>query len=403
MKRSDFDIPWRVNEWGEFPSHFSDTACRIVSQQYFRNGEQSFWEVVERVVEAIGKQWGTGGYFTGVDTVEINKRKLAEGLLEQRFSFNSPVWYNLGVNDDPQCSACFIQPVEDNMESIMQLATNEAMLFKHGSGTGTNLSSLRSSKETLSKSDGYASGPVSFMRMYDSVAGAIKSGGRTRRAAKMQLLDADHPDISEFIRAKAEAGRVAKKLIDSGMSAEGAYSIVPFQNANLSVRVKDDFFIKDTTVIKAKDPAWECGDPGMQFVDTINRDNMTPDVGPINASNPCSEFVFIDSSACNLASINIMQYSHPLDSVFIDDVRVLIFAMDAIVSLSGYPTEKIRENSLKYRPLGLGLTNIGAHLMEKGMQYDSESAGAPCQLRQLNLVYATPSLRSWPPPELSAL
>ncbi len=396
IQRSDFpDIVWRLDEYGEFPEAFSETSRRIVSQQYFRNGEQSFWDVVARVVNAITAHGTKFGYFTVPHDADRFAERLARGLLEQRFSFNSPVWYNLGVNDEPQCSACFIQPVEDNMGSIMQLATNEAMLFKYGSGTGTNLSSLRSSRETLSKSDGFASGPVSFMRMYDSVAGAIKSGGRTRRAAKMQLLDVDHPDIMEFIEAKAKEGAKAKTLIASGMAPADAYASVSLQNMNTSVRVTDNFmnnpdgltymkfktgptlgFETNAAILDAMAlAAWECGDPGVQFTDAIERDNMVPEF-PINASNPCSEFVFMDNSACTLASLNLLKYEDLKYADFSLDIRALIYAMDIIVGLSSYPTVAIADNSRTYRPLGLGFTNLGALLMRRGLLYGSKEARA---------------------------
>lgn len=396
IQMSDFPhIKWKNTEWGEFPVHFSENACRIVSAQYFRNGEQSFWEVVERVVEAIAYAGEGGGYFGEDYRSKDFTRRLANGILEQRFAFNSPVWYNVGINNPPQCSACFIQSVDDNMESIMQLATNEAMLFKHGSGTGTNLSTLRSSKEQLSKSDGFASGPVSFMKMYDSVAGAIKSGGRTRRAAKMQILDIDHPDIEEFIWAKADEGTKAKEMMASGRSPEDAYGTVAFQNLNTSVRIPDSFMYQEcggTTQYRAKSPlchlghanngllfrqvaeaAWECGDPGVQFSDVINRANPVPKYGTINASNPCSEFVFLDETACNLASMNALYYQrHPEDFEY--DVRCLIYAMDIIVGMAAYPTEQIQYNSLVFRPLGLGLTNLAAAALEAGYNYGSKQA-----------------------------
>jgi len=393
LLRSTFpNVHWETNEYGEFPAHFSENARRIVSQQYFRNGETSFWDVVVRVVEAITKHGEKSGYFPVARDADDFAERLASGLLMQRFSFNSPVWYNLGVNDEPQCSACFIQPVLDDMGSIMGLATAEAMLFKHGSGTGTNLSPLRSSRETLSKSDGFASGPVSFMRMYDAVAGAIKSGGRTRRAAKMQLLDVDHPDIIEFIRAKAAEGVKAKTLIRAGSLPGEAYSSVSLQNMNTSVRLTDEFMRdpKGTTPMRAKSPdtrlgyvsnaevfeelaqaAWECGDPGVQFTDAIERDNMVPEC-PIMASNPCSEFVFMDNSACNLASMNVVKYEDLSYAEFSSDVHCLIWAMDIIVGLSGYPTPEIADNSIRYRPLGLGLSNLGAAIMRRGHLYDSD-------------------------------
>ena len=400
--KDDCKVAWVLDHYGEFPAGFSDNAKHIIRDQYFRNGEESFWDTISRVVQGI------------LDAPRIRALLPSEkshiapmlcyGLAHQMFSFNSPVWYNLGVNSPPQCSACFIQPVEDDMDSIMELAASEARLFKHGSGTGTNLSTLRASTERLSKSDGYASGPVSFMKGYDAFAGVIKSGGRTRRAAKMQLLDDWHPDLMKFIRAKADEDAKAKGMIAHGMHPDVAYSTVAFQNLNSSVRLSDTFMREATSRdddywlfhnvcdgasvsagMSASDildeiarAAWECGDPGVQFTDTINDDNMLAHGPDIHASNPCSEFVFIDNSACNLASINVCSFIKP-DGYFDHEgfgntVRLLIRCMDALVDLSGYPTEEIKRNSIAYRPLGLGMTNIGAALMYLGMPYGSPGA-----------------------------
>lgn len=391
---------WEVGEYGEFPAHFSTNARRIIASQYFRDGEQSFVDVVYRVVHALEAAYVKFGY-GHVEEADKFARRLADMILGQRFSFNSPVWYNLGVYPDPQCSACFIQPVEDSMESIMDLARSEAMLFRHGSGTGTNLSPLRGSHERLSKSDGTASGPVSFMRMYDGIAQVVKSGGRTRRAAKMQILDIDHPDILDFIECKVAEDRKAKALIDSGMDPQEAYASVDLQNMNISVMVTDEFMaaVEDNmdwyTVArvgghrekigtarevwdKLVQAAWECGDPGIMFRDTINRAHMIPHVAPINASNPCSEFVFIDGSACNLGSLNVDKYLLPdswsvAETLLAGDVHTAIVAMDIIVSISSYPTREIRENSWNYRPLGLGITNVGAALMKRNIPYSKGS------------------------------
>ncbi len=385
------DYKWETTEFGTFPAGFAENTQRIIAQQYFRKGETHFWDTCRRIVKEIAYAGRGMNYFGTSEHEAAFVDRLMDGLINQRFAFNSPVWYNLGVNKDPQCSACFIQPVEDSMESIMDLAKKEAILFKSGSGTGTNLSPLRSSKEKLSKSDGLASGPVSFMRGYDAFAGVVKSGGRTRRAAKMQVLNDSHPDLLEFIRCKEIEGRKAKSLIKSGYTAEDAYGTVAFQNANLSVRLSDKFMqAKDEapwldylgneigTVAEIKlaiaRAAWACGDPGVQFTDTINRFNTVASAGRINASNPCSEFLFLDDSACNLASLNLMKYTGPDDPHYRFDILTLIVAMDIIVGLSGYPSKEIEQNSRDYRPLGLGFTNLGAYLVHKKMRYGSTSS-----------------------------
>jgi ribonucleoside-diphosphate reductase alpha chain len=381
-----------TDEYGRFPAGFSENAKRIVSAQYFRGGETDFEQTVNRVADGIVCHPIASAWFKSDAHQREVLVRLKDALLNQRLAFNSPVWYNVGITDPPQCSACFIQPVEDSMEGIMELAAKEAMLFKHGSGTGTNLTSLRSSKEKLSNSDGYASGPVSFMKGYDAFAGVIKSGGRTRRAAKMQLLDDRHPDLMEFILCKAEEEEKARTLILGGMSPEEAYASVAFQNANLSVRLTDAFMFAagagevwrdylGNVMGKADDildeiarAAWECGDPGVQFSKTINDHNMTSFDGPIRASNPCSEFVFIDDSACNLASLNLAKYAGPYDVVFWDDVRMLALVMDIIVSIAAYPSPAIATNSRMYRPLGIGFTNLAATLAKNGLHYDSDEA-----------------------------
>lgn len=371
---------WGEGEHGTFPAHFSPNAQKIVADQYFRIGEDHFADTVMRVVNEITHFGRDHEYFDYPDAQSF-ARALAEGIVNQKFSFNSPVWYNVGVNDEPQCSACFIQSVDDNVDSIMNLAKKEALLFKHGSGTGTNLSPLRSSKDRLSKSDGFASGPVSFMRMYDAVAGTIKSGGRTRRAAKMQLLDATHKDIEEFIWCKALEDKRAHLLIEAGMDPQEAYASVSLQNLNHSVRFTDsDIAKKDDLMWQVAEAAWECGDPGVQFTDTINREHMVPSAGAINASNPCSEYVFLDESACNLASLNMLKFmttSGDINYVSLENaVTHLITAMDIIVDMSGYPTDDIKWNSKMFRPLGLGVSNVGATLMRLGVGYNSDEGRA---------------------------
>src|SRR3989475_2795524 len=317
-------------------------------------------------------------------------------------AFNSPVWFNVGVEDRPQCSACFINSVKDDMRSIMQLAMTEGMLFKYGSGTGSNLSALRSSKEHLS-TGGRASGPVSFMKGYDAFAGVIKSGGRTRRAAKMVILNADHPDVVEFIWSKANEEKKAWALIDAGYdgSVDGeAYGSVFFQNANHSVRVTDDFmhavtdnkdwqthFITNRKVAdtyKARDlmrqmaeAAYICGDPGIQFDTTVNEWNPCSNTDRINASNPCSEYMFLDDSACNLASLNLMKFRTAEGEFDVESfkhaVEIVITAQEIIVDNASYPTKAIEKNSHDYRPLGLGYANLGALLMSRGLPYDSDT------------------------------
>src|SRR5229473_702163 len=318
--------------------------------------------------------------------------ELTHLLVEQKMAFNSPVWFNVGVQPKPQCSACFINSVSDNMESIMGLTRTEGMLFKWGSGTGTNFSTLRGSRETLS-GGGIASGPVSFMKGFDAFAGVIKSGGKTRRAAKMVILNAGHPDIVEFINSKANEEKKAWVLLDNGYAGgvDGeAYSSIFFQNANHSVRVNDEFMhavINDSDwttrsivggepveTYKARelmrmiaDSAYICGDPGMQYDTTINRWHTSKDTAPINASNPCSEYMFLDDSACNLASLNLMKFSERDGRFDIDAFRkavdVTITAQEIIVGFASYPTKKIEINSFDYRPLGLGYANLGALLM----------------------------------------
>src|SRR6266702_3756836 len=390
----------------EVPKNWSQTATNIVASKYFHGKpgsperEGSVRQLIGRVVNTIVR-WGTeGGYFADNASREAFKDELTHLLVEQKMSFNSPVWVNVGVQSKPQCSACFINSVHDNMESIMGLTRTEGMLFKWGSGTGTNFSSLRGSKETLS-GGGIASGPVSFMKGFDAFAGVIKSGGKTRRAAKMVILNIDHPDIVEFIECKRKEERKAHVLIEQGYDSSidgAAYSSIFFQNANHSVRVTDDFMravVEDKDwwtknvhdgqpveklrardlMMKIAESTWHCGDPGMQYDTTVNRWHTSKSTARINASNPCSEYMFLDDTACNLASLNLMkfvttggQFDVP---AFMHAVDATITAQEILVGNASYPTEKIAENSHNFRPLGLGYANLGALLMSMALPYDS--------------------------------
>ncbi|MGQ9560708.1 MAG: vitamin B12-dependent ribonucleotide reductase [Candidatus Oleimicrobiaceae bacterium] len=395
----------------EVPKSWSQMATNVVVSKYFCTRlrsdfeETSVKQLIERVVKTICT-WGLqDGYFSTQADAETFHDELAYLLVNQIASFNSPVWFNLGVEERPQCSACFINSVQDTMESILDLAKVEGLLFKWGSGTGTNLSTLRSSRERVS-GGGLASGPVSFMKGYDAFAGVIKSGGKTRRAAKMVILNVDHPDIVEFINCKANEERKAWALIEAGYdgSFDGeAYNSVFFQNSNNSVRVPDAFMqavknnekwhtraVLDGKVVDTYDAvdlmqmiaqaAHLCGDPGMQFDTTINKWNTCAASGRINASNPCSEFMFLDDSACNLASINLMSFRK--DGLEFDTdgfraaVELMLIAQDILVDRSSYPTERITSNSKTFRPLGLGYTNLGALLMSWGVPYDSQEGTA---------------------------
>ncbi|MBL8918290.1 MAG: vitamin B12-dependent ribonucleotide reductase, partial [Myxococcaceae bacterium] len=350
--------------------------------------------------------WGeTGGYFATAEDKAAFHAELTHLLLRQKVAFNSPVWFNVGVEEHPQCSACFINSVEDSMESILGLAKTEGMLFKYGSGTGSNLSPIRSSKETL-KGGGTASGPVSFMKGFDAFAGVIKSGGKTRRAAKMVILNVDHPDVLEFIRCKVNEEKKAWTLIDGGYDSSfngEAYSSIFFQNSNNSVRVTDDFMkavvddrafqtraVRDGAPMdtyRARDlfreiseAAWHCGDPGLQFDTTINAWHTSANTARINASNPCSEYMFLDDTACNLASLNLMHF-RSIDGdfdveAFEHAVDVTLLGQEIVVGFSKYPTEKITKNSYDFRPLGLGYANLGALLMAGGLPYDSDEGRA---------------------------
>jgi ribonucleoside-diphosphate reductase alpha chain len=395
------------------PPHWSDRAVRIAASKYLR-GALNTPEREKGVNTLLDR---LSGAFP-----ESMREDILDLLYRQRMAFNSPVWFNLGTSAPssdsecfswsdsrrcvvrkwkPQVSACFIQSVSDSLQDIMRLATSEAMLFKGGSGSGTNLSALRSATETLSGSGGYSSGPLSFMKVFDRVAGVVKSGGRTRRAAKMQMLDVTHPDIVKFIRAKTVEEEKAAALMAAGYSGgmDGeALDTVHFQNANLSVRVTDDFMAKvrsggDWSTYGVKDrelkwtapareiwtaiceSAWKCGDPGIQFIDTVNRWHTCVSAGAINSSNPCGEYLFLDDSACNLASLNLCAFlvGGEFDTAaFSKAVHVSIRAMDWLVDNAGYPTERICLNSHLYRPLGLGYSSLGGLLMRMGLPYDSD-------------------------------
>ena len=391
----------------EVPKSWSQTATNIVTSKYFhgkpgtREREGSVRQLITRVVNTIVRWGEAGGYFASDESRDAFRDELTHLLVEQKMSFNSPVWFNVGVQPKPQCSACFINSVQDTMESIMGLTKTEGMLFKWGSGTGTNFSTLRGSKETLS-GGGIASGPVSFMKGFDAFAGVIKSGGKTRRAAKMVILNIDHPDIVEFIECKRKEERKAHVLIeqgyDSGIDGD-AYSSIFFQNANHSVRVTDEFMraveedrdwwtrnvidgqpadqLRARDLLhKIADSTWHCGDPGMQYDSTINRWHTCKTTARINASNPCSEYMFLDDTACNLASLNLMKYvnaSGQFDvEAFKHGVDVTITAQEILVDNASYPSPKIAENSHNFRPLGLGYANLGALLMSMALPYDSD-------------------------------
>src|SRR5437773_7029271 len=391
----------------EVPKSWSQTATNIVTSKYFHGKpgtpqrEGSVRQLIGRVVNTIVRWGQEGGYFADAASRDAFRDELTHLLVEQKMAFNSPVWFNVGVQSKPQCSACFINSVQDSMESIMGLTRTEGMLFKWGSGTGTNFSSLRGSRETLS-GGGIASGPVSFMKGFDAFAGVIKSGGKTRRAAKMVILNIDHPDIVEFIECKMKEERKAHVLIEQGYNAAidgDAYTSIFFQNANHAVPVTDDFmraviedkdwWTKNVTdgqpveklrardlMMKISDSTWHCGDPGMQYDTTINRWHTCKTTGRINASNPCSEYMFLDDTACNLASLNLMKFvnaSGQFDvAAFKHAVDLTVTAQEILVDNASYPTPKIAENSHNFRPLGLGYANLGALLMSMAVPYDSD-------------------------------
>jgi ribonucleoside-diphosphate reductase alpha chain len=423
----------------EVPVSWSQLATKVVASKYFYGDietgrrEHSIKQLVHRVCRTIADRGKREGYFATDEDAEAFYSDLTWLCVNQYGAFNSPVWFNVGLFDIygvsgsghtfrwdrqtkeavvcensyeyPQASACFIQSVEDSMEDIMRLATSEAMLFKHGSGTGTDLSTLRSSKEKLS-GGGRPSGPLSFMRVYDQIAAVIKSGGKTRRAAKMQSLKVDHPDIKEFITCKTEEEKKAWALIEAGYNGDHnaeAYSSVAFQNTNLSVRVTDEFM-----QAVEKDDTWSthavttgekmdehsarqlmeliadgtriCGDPGLQYHSTINRWHTCPTSGPINASNPCSEYMFLNNSACNLASLNLMKFHKEDGSFDVDSfkkaVRLFIIAQEILVDNGSYPDKSIAINSHRFRPLGLGYANLGSVVMSQALAYDSDQARA---------------------------
>ena len=391
----------------EFPRSWSQNATNIVAQKYFRGQlgsdqrETSVKQMISRVAGTIAGWGREGGYFASEADAEAFEDELTAILLHQEAAFNSPVWFNVGFEESPQCSACFILSVEDTMESILEWNTKEGTIFRGGSGSGINLSNIRGSVEQLAKG-GTASGPVSFMRGADSWAGTIKSGGKTRRAAKMVVLNVDHPDIEDFVWCKAREEEKAEALRDAGfdMSIDGdGFTSIQYQNANNSVRVSDEFMEAcrddadwdllartDGSVTKTvgardlmnqiADAAWRCADPGIQYDTTINRWHTCPNSGRINASNPCSEYMHVDDSACNLASINLMKFRNDDGSFDVKGFEAVVdtvfLAQEIVVGFSSYPTAEIGENANRFRQLGLGYANLGALLMSKGMPYDSE-------------------------------
>jgi ribonucleoside-diphosphate reductase alpha chain len=405
------DKPTFEQKTVEFPKFWSQTATNIVAQKYFRGRmtsperESSVKQMIGRVVETIGRWGRDGGYFASEEEAQTFEAELEFILVNQLAAFNSPVWFNVGFEEKPQCSACFILSIDDSMESILDWIRREGIIFRGGSGSGVNLSRLRSSKEQLSKG-GYASGPVSFMRGADASAGTIKSGGKTRRAAKMVVLDVDHPDIEEFVWCKAREEQKARVLEQAGydMSLDsGDWASIQYQNANNSVRVTDAFMQAvegggewnltartDGTVVETMDArglmrqiaeaAWQSADPGVQYDTTINKWHTLPNTSRINASNPCSEYMSIDDSACNLASLNLMKFrredgefdvegfEHAVDTVFL--------AQEILVGYSSYPTPEIERNAKAFRQLGLGYANLGALLMSRGLPYDSDEGRA---------------------------
>jgi len=391
----------------EFPKSWSQNATNIVAQKYFRGKmgsperESSVKQMIGRVAGTIAGWGREGGYFASDEDADAFEMELTAILLNQKAAFNSPVWFNVGFEERPQCSACFILSVEDTIESILDWNTKEGMIFRGGSGSGINLSNIRGSVEHLSKG-GLASGPVSFMRGADAWAGTIKSGGKTRRAAKMVVLDVDHPDVEDFIWCKAKEEEKAAALRDAGfdMSIDGeGFTSIQYQNANNSVRVTDEFMEaveagedwhltartngESVKTLDARglmnqiaDAAWRCADPGIQYDTTINRWHTCPESGRINASNPCSEYMHVDNSACNLASLNLMKFRLEDGSFDVAEfehaVDIVFLAQEIVVGFSSYPTEEIGENANAFRQLGLGFANLGALLMSDGLAYDSD-------------------------------
>jgi ribonucleoside-diphosphate reductase alpha chain len=396
----------------EFPESWSMNATTIVTSKYFRGAvgsdqrEWSLKQLIDRVVKTYRKAGEDNGYFATPADAEVFEHELTWLLLHQYFSFNSPVWFNVGTTSPQQVSACFILSVDDSMDSILNWYKEEGLIFKGGSGAGLNLSRIRSSKELLRSSGGTASGPVSFMRGADASAGTIKSGGATRRAAKMVVLDVDHPDIEEFVQTKAREEDKIRVLRDAGFDMDlGGHDItsVQYQNANNSVRVTDEFMravdegttfglrarmtgevIEEVDARKLWDQiakaAWECADPGIQYDDTINDWHTTPETGRITASNPCSEYMHLDNSSCNLASLNLMKFltedgEFDVDG-FVKAVEIVITAMDISICFADFPTEAIGDTTRAYRQLGIGYANLGALLMACGLGYDSDGGRA---------------------------
>jgi ribonucleoside-diphosphate reductase alpha chain len=413
IKNPMTDTPVFEQKGVEFPEGWSLNAINIVAQKYFtgtpgtKSRESSLRDLIDRVVDTVTRQGLQEGYFSSETEAEDFREELKYVLATQRAAFNSPVWFNIGAPERAQqASACFILGIEDTMPAILNWYVEEGMIFKGGSGSGINISPIRSSKERLGKSAGTASGPLSFMRGADASAGAIKSGGKTRRAAKMVILNADHPDVLDFIWSKAIEERKARDLQSLGwdMSLDGKDSFsVQYQNANISVRVTDDFMTavqndddwdlkavtdgKPVATVKARDlfrqfaeAAWECADPGMQFDTTINKWHTTPVAGRINGSNPCSEYMHLDNSACNLASLNLLKFLGDDDTFnikeFIHTVELIFTAQEILVGYSEYPTESITKNAKAYRELGIGYANLGALLMALGLPYDSDEGRA---------------------------
>ncbi len=395
----------------EVPASWSQLATNVVVSKYFRGHigtpgrEHSVKQLIDRVVNTISAFAATQRYFATDEDLAAFKAELTHLLVHQKMAFNSPVWFNVGVEEQPQCSACFINSVRDSMSSIMDLAKTEAMLFKYGSGAGVNLSPIRGSKEKMS-GGGIASGPVSFMKGFDAFAGVVKSGGKTRRAAKMVILDSDHPDVMEFIDSKANEERKAWALIEAGYDASftgEAYGSVFFQNANHSVRVTDDFMravesgadwtthevttgdavdtMPATSIFRRMaEAAWLCGDPGIQYDTTINDWHTSAVSDRIYASNPCSEYMFLNDTACNLASMNLLKFVDADGEFDVEAyrfaARVTITAQEILVDNASYPTPQIEENSHRFRPLGIGYANLGALLMSRGLAYDSDEGRA---------------------------
>jgi len=388
------------------PKDWSQLALNIAAEKYLRKGvdaENSIYDMVDRVVWEIRRSGLTHGYFNNETDAEVYAGALRVLLLNQVFSFNSPVWFNVGVHKNPRISACFILGIEDTMESILECAQVEGMIYKYGSGSGINYSNLRGSGEALSHG-GVSSGPLSFIQLGDAVAGSIKSGGTTRRAAKMVILNVDHPDVEEFIDCKAEEEEKAKVLIAAGYPSDfrdpkGAYATVGFQNANHSIRVTDGFmeaveldqkwaligrtggYLNVLKSVPAKDlfrkmakAAWRSGDPGIQFDTTANRWNTLAHEGKINGSNPCSEYMSLDNTACNLASINLIKFLTPDGfnyELFASVSRLVTIALDILIEDASYPTATIDKNVRRYRQIGLGFSNLGSLLMAQGIPYDS--------------------------------